>query len=102
MSARSCGGKFARFSDCLQHFGLARIQILQVRQAFVQIAQRHVADAAGGFLAVSCDERNGVAIVDERDNSGNLFFGQVEFMGKGAADVHDGGPHNLGMVRLQA
>ena len=43
------------------------LEVAQIRQPFVERAQRDVVHAAGDFFAVARDEGNGVALVDELD-----------------------------------
>ena len=60
--------ELALLVDGAQHVGLARLERAQVGQPLVQVAQRHVVEAARGLLAVACDEGDRVPLVHQRDD----------------------------------
>ncbi len=63
-----------------------RFQFAQVAQAFFQQAQLDVVQAAGGFLAVTGDERHGRAFVQQRDGGCDLYRFGSEFKGEALFD----------------
>ena len=80
------GRELALLLDGAQHLVLASLEVAQVGQALVQIAQRRIVDAAGGLLAVASDERDGVPLVYEVDDGRDLRGGQVQLPGDGGLD----------------
>ena len=67
--------------DAAAHFVLALIQSAQIFQPFAQLAQQLIVHAVGGFLAVTRNKGNGVALVDQGNGVGYMDRLQVEFLG---------------------
>ena len=80
------GRELALLLDGAQYLVLASLEVAQVGQALVQIAQRRIVDAASGLLAVASDERDGVPLVYEVDDGRDLRGGQVQLLGDGGLD----------------
>jgi hypothetical protein len=59
------------------------VQVAQIAQPRFHQAQLHLIQPAGGLLAVTGDEGDGVAGVQQLDRAGDLVGLQAEFMGDG-------------------
>ena len=71
--------------ECCDRIGdllLALFQLPQIIQAVIQRMKRLVIQRAGLFLSVSCNERDGLAVVEQRNRVCNLFFSKLEFFCK--------------------
>ena len=60
-------------------FSLSLFQIAQVRQPFIETAERHIIHTAGNFLSVPGDKRNRVSFVDEFYGLFYLMCSKFEF-----------------------
>ena len=59
--------QLALFGDALQHRGAPLLQLAQIDQALLEVAQLGVVQPVGGLLAVARDERHGGALVEQLD-----------------------------------
>ena len=86
-----CVGQLSLFLDAAQHRVPAVPKLAQVAQAFLQEAQLDVIQAAGDLLAVTGDEGDGRALVEQGD--GRLHLGRVglDILGDDLCDA--GGGH---------
>lgn len=66
------GRELALLRDRFEDRATALFEFAQVAQAHFQIAQDGVVQAAGGFLAVACDERHGGAVIQQFHCRGDL------------------------------
>lgn len=67
------GGQLALFLDAGEDRAAAFFQFAQVAQALFQHAQLGIVEAAGDLFAVTGDEGNGGAFVEQGDGSGDLL-----------------------------
>ena len=72
--------------DALQHGGAAILQLAQVAEALLQLAQLRVVEAAGLLLAVARDERHRRALAEQFHGGGDLPRLDVEFFGDARVD----------------
>ncbi len=72
MASRRRRVELALFVDAVDHRGAALLQFAQVAQAFFEVAQLGVVQAAGDFLAVAGHEGHRRAFVQQLDRSRNL------------------------------
>ena len=87
-SARAqLGVELALLVDGLQDRGAALLQLAQVLRALADVAQLHLVEAAGGFLAVAGDERQRVAFVEQRERAGDLARRERELLRHGRGDL---------------
>ena len=79
-------GQLALLVDGLEHRAPAVFQLAQIAQAFVELAQLRVVQAAGHFLAVAGDERNRGSAIKQFDRSTHLLRLDIQFCGDLAND----------------
>ena len=79
---RDLGGERALGVDERLDLFPALLDPAQIGEPVVEIAQDGVVKRAGDLLAVSGDEGDGVALVDERDGLCDLFLAEFEFLGQ--------------------
>ncbi len=88
--AGELGGEFALLLDAGEDRGAAFVQLAQVAQALLQIAQLGIVEAAGDFLAVTGDEGHGGAFVEQRHGGGYLLRAHAQLVGDAGIDaVHE-------------
>lgn len=83
--------ELALLVDGAQHVGLARLERAQVGQPLVQVAQRHVVQAARDLFAVARDEGDRVPLVHQRHHGGDLPGRYPQLLGDDVLDVRHGG-----------
>ena len=84
LSAARIGGfqrgiELALLADRIEDGGAALFEFAQIVQALFQRAQLRVVERAGGFLAVSRDERNRRAAVEQRHRRLDLLLADPKF-----------------------
>ena len=82
-----CGIELALLADGIENSGAAFFQLAQVSQTLPQGAQLRIVEPAGCFLAVSRNERNGGAAVEQRYRRLDLLFANAEFFRDLSIDV---------------
>ena len=80
-------GQLALFLDAGEDAGAALVEFAQVAQAFFQVTQLGVVQAAGDFLAVARDKRHGGAFVEQGHGSGHLLREDTELFGDTLVDA---------------
>ncbi len=75
------GVEFALFANRLENRRAALLQFAQIVQSLFQSSELRIVERAGGFLAVSRDERNGRSIIKQGNRSFDLLFTNAEFIG---------------------
>ncbi len=90
--ALQLSGQLALLGDALDDRGAALFELAQVGQARVQLAQLHVVEVVGRFLAVAGDERHGGAAVEQLDCGLDLRRTNLEFGGNLGKDVQRRNP----------
>lgn len=68
------GGQLALLVDRGQHRVAAVVELTQITQTLIELAQLGVVETAGGFLAVPGDERHGRALVEQPDGGRDLVL----------------------------
>ena len=84
----------------LQDRGAPLLQLAQVAQPLLELAQLGVVEAAGRLLAVAGDERHGGAVVEQLDGGGHLRHLHAELLGDARYDLQLGG-HGVLLGRLR-
>ena len=82
------GGQLALLLDAGQDRATALLQFAQVAQAFFQVAQLGVVQAAGDFLAVAGNEGHGRTFVEQGHGGGHLLRAYGQFFGDAGVDIH--------------
>ena len=82
------GGQLALGVDEVLDLLLALFQIAQGGQTLLQSTEDSIVQATRDLLAVTGDEGDGIALVDEGDGLFDLVYGEVEFFGEGFDDGH--------------
>jgi hypothetical protein len=72
------GCQLALLLDALQHRGAALLELAQVRQARLELAQLDVVEAVGRLLAVARDEGHGGAPVEQFDGGLHLVLADLD------------------------
>lgn len=78
--------QLALLADQPQHLALAVLQIAPVGQLLLDAAQLVLVELAGHFLAVARDERNRIALVQQRHRRLDLAERQAQLLGDAAHD----------------
>ena len=91
MSARGdrrgqLGRQLALLLDALEDRGAPLLELAQVVQPLFERAQLRVVEAAGRFLAVARDERDGGFVVEQRDGGVDLRHTHVELFSDALGD----------------
>ena len=76
------GGELALIGDAFEHGAAALLKLTQIRQTGFEFAQLNVIQATGGFFAVTGDEGNGGAPIEQFDGGADLGFGNLDFRGE--------------------
>ena len=74
-------GQLALLGNGLEDAVASLVQLAQIAQALVQLAQLGVIQPAGGFLAVAGHKRHGCSAVQQLHGSGHLAGADLEFLG---------------------
>ena len=85
--AAQLGGQFALLLDAGEDAGAALVQLAQVAQAFFQVAQLGVIQAAGDLFTVTRDKRHGGAFIEQRYGGGDLLWAYAQFFGDAVVDA---------------
>ena len=72
--------------DALEDGGAARLQVAQIGEALLQIAELGIVEAAGDLLAVARDERHRRPAIKEFDGGSDLPLGDLELRRDGCSD----------------
>ena len=81
-------GELSLFRDQTDDFFFTFIQIAQIGQAFVQIAENHVGQSTGHFFTITGDERNGVPFIDQVHGGFHLRLFQMKLRRQFFYDIH--------------
>ena len=81
-------GQLACIFNGSKHLVPAFVQILKILIALGDFAQLLVVHGAVHLLAVACDKRNGIAVVDQLENILAVFGLNAEFGGKRLCKIH--------------
>ncbi len=81
------GIELALFADRIENRDATFLEFAQVAQALLQRAQLRVVERAGQFLAVSRNEGNRGAAVEQRHRRLDLLFANAEFFRNLSVDV---------------
>ena len=91
--ARQLRRQLALLLDALQHRGAAVLQLAQIAEPLLQLAQLRVVEAAGLLLAVARDERHGRALAQQVHGGRHLADADAQLRGDTLIDlVHCGSP----------
>ena len=64
-----------------------RVELAQIAEPLLELAELAVIQAARGFLAIARDERHRRALVQERDRGPDLFGTGADLAGDDAGDL---------------
>src|ERR1700716_3960042 len=76
-----CGIQLALLADGTENRDATFFEFAQVIQTLLQLAQLHIIERAGDLLAVTRNERNGGAAVEQRHRRLDLLLANAEFFG---------------------
>ena len=68
--------------------GAALVELAQAFQLCCDPAQRLFVQRAGRFFAIASDKRDGIAIFEQGDGSGNLRLAEIEGNGDFTCVIH--------------
>ena len=85
---RDLVGQLALGVDEVLDLFLTLLQVAQSGQTLIQGAEDIIIQASRDLLAVTGDEGDGVALVDEGNGLFHLVGGEIEFLGQGFDDGH--------------
>jgi bisphosphoglycerate-independent phosphoglycerate mutase (AlkP superfamily) len=83
--------QLALLGDGRQHRGAPVLQLAQITQARLKVAQLGVVQTSGGFLAVTRDKRHRRTFVEQAYRSQYLVGACADFVGDALGDVCGGG-----------
>ncbi len=81
------GVQLALLADGIENRGATLFQLAQVIQTLLQRSKLRIVERAGNFLAVTRNERNGGAAVEQRHRRLDLLFANAQFFGNLTIDV---------------